>query len=252
MDSPQPHASSLKHRNSLIYRVIIACAFILITVFALDYSIEWHRRRLIRELIADVQQLRVNITTETEIQELSRKYGGTYYGAAKQGDLGESAHYLIAIWSPLLIIRQNYHTLPGRRVWGAQAYLPVENGRLSEVVHFGLGFFRSDRLELTASVQLAGKKPLAAPDGVSFYVFEAHVTGPPTESLNVELSPAATPEERRRGFDFDLSCFTGFRECRHVCEVMPTAWQNLPLERRIQYGDGREKVTDSECRERMH
>lgn len=250
MESSQPRTSSLWRRRSLIHRIILACVFIPATVYVLDYSLEWHRRRLIQELSADVQRLRVGLSTEAEIQALSRKYGGTYPATEKQVNSDEPAHCLVAVWSPLLISKGQYHTLPGRRAWGAQAYLAVENGHLS-MVYFDLGVFRSDGLDLSASVVLPGMKPLAAPEGVSYYVYQAIVTGPPTESLRVELSPSATPEERRKSFDFKLSCFTGFRECRHVCEVMPTAWKDLPPGKHIQYGEGREKVTESECRERL-
>jgi hypothetical protein len=250
MESSQTDTSSLNSRHGLVRRTILACALILFIVYALDYSVEWRRRRLVQELSTDVQRLRVGLTAETEIQSLSQKYKGTYSKAEKRGDSEESAHYLVAIWSPLLVVGQNYHTLAGRRAWGAQAYLPVENGHLSRA-YFELASFRSDGLELSASARLAGSTPLAAPEGVSYYVYEAHVTGPPTESLNVELGPAATPEEYRKSFDFNLSCLTGFRECRHVCELMPTAWKDLPSERRIQYGDGRDKVMDSECRKRL-
>ena len=250
MEPSQPD-TSLKDRHDLVRRIILACAFILVIVYALDYSIEWHRRRLIQELSTDVQRLRVSLTTEAEIQALSRKYGGTYTGAGKQGDFDQPAYYLLAVRSPLLIVGGNYHTLPGRRAWVAQAYLPVENGYLGRA-YFDLGVFRSDGLELSASLRLTGSKPLAAPEGVSYYVHQAHVTGPPTESLIVELSSVATPEERRKGFDFNLSCMTGFRECRHVCEVMPTAWKDLLPERRLQYSDGSEREIDSECRERIH
>ena len=251
MESSQPDATSLKDSRGLNRRIILACAFILVIVYALDYSLEWQRCRLIKKLITDVQQLRVRLTSEDEIQALSRKYGGTYTSAGKQGDFDQPAYYLVAVRSPLLIIGEKFRALPGRRAWVAQAYLPVENGHLSRV-YFDVGAFRSDGMALSASVRLTGSKPMAAPEGVSYYVYEAHVTGPPTESLNVELSPAATAEERRKGFNFNLSCMTGFRECRHVCEVMPTAWKDFPVERRLQYSDGREKVIDSECRERLH
>jgi hypothetical protein len=230
---------------------MLASAFILVIVYALDYAIEWRRCELVQELTVDVKRLRVGVTTEAEIQTLSQKYKGTYSKAAKHGDSEEPAHFSVAIWSPMVAVRQSYKTLPGRRVWGALAYLPIESGYLSRA-YLAVGSLRSDGLELSASVRLAGSTPSAAPEGVSYYVYEAHVTGPPTESLNVELGPAATNVEYGKSFDFNLSCLTDLRECRHVCELMPTAWKDLPSERRIQYSDGRDKAMDSECQKRVH
>jgi hypothetical protein len=131
-----------------------------------------------------------------------------------------------------------------------QAYLPIENSHLSRA-YFALSSFRSDGLELSGSARLTGSQPLAVPEGVSYYVYQAHVTGPATESLIAELSPAATPKELKKGFDFNFSCTTGFREFKHVCELIPTAWKDLPEDRRIHYSDGPDKVMDSECRERV-
>jgi hypothetical protein len=130
------------------------------------------------------------------------------------------------------------------------ASLEVERGHLSNL-RLSLFVSRSDGFGLNPSVVLTGATPLAAPDGAPYYVYEAHVTGPPGEALRIELSPAASPEERRKGFDLNFSCLTALRECRHVCETMPTAWKDLPSERHIRYSDGREKLANSECRERI-
>jgi hypothetical protein len=251
MESSRSGTPSLNSGVVAVRRIILACIFVLTIAYALAYSVERSRRRLVQELTIDAQQLRVGVTTEAEIQALAKKYKGTYFNAEKHGDSEEPAHYSVAIWSPMLAVGQNYKTLPGRRAWGALAYLPVENGHLSRV-YFELGSRCSDGLELSASVRFVGSTPFAAPRGVSYYVYEAHVTGPPTESLNVELSAAATSEEYKKGFDFNLSCLTRLSECRHVCELMPTAWKDLPSERRIKYGDGRNEMMDSECRKQMH
>ena len=236
----------MKSRRGVVRRIIFAGALVFVIAYAIICSVEWRRRELAQELCADVQQLRVGTTTEAEVQRLSRKYNGTFTSS----DSDQPAHYLVSIWSPLLIVGQHYYVLPGRRTWGAQAYLPIENGHLSRA-YYALSSFRSDGLELSGSARLTGSQPFAAPEGVSYYVHQAHVTGPPTESLIVELSPAATPQEHKKGFDFNFSCLTGFRECKHVCELMPTAWKDLPVDRRIQYSDGPDKMMDSECRERV-
>jgi hypothetical protein len=249
MESPSQGVSNWSYRRKSIGRIAAVCMVLVAVLYACLLALEWNRRQIVHKLSTDVERLRVSQTTEAEIQRLAQKYGGEYSGPKNGADSSQPANYVVSVWNPGFYIGGVKRAFPGRRLWGAVAYLPVENGMLSEV-HFGIGVHRADELALDASVVMTGRKPLAAPEGLSYFVHQAHVTGPPTESLIVELSSAATPEERRKGFDFNLACLTGFRECKHVCEVMPTAWKDLPLERRIQYGDGQEKVTDPECQAR--
>ncbi|MGH9681778.1 MAG: hypothetical protein ACRD4Y_17665, partial [Candidatus Acidiferrales bacterium] len=160
-------------------------------------------------------------------------------------------YYLVSVQSPSLTFGESIHVLPGRRRWGVSAYLPIEDGYLSSVT-FDLGVFRADGLMLNPEVVLTGKERLLAPDGVSYFVHQPVVSGPPTEMIKVELRPNASADERKKAFDFNFSCLTRFRECRHVCELLPNAWKDLHPESRIHYGDGREKVIDSECRDRLN
>jgi hypothetical protein len=101
---------------------------------------------------------------------------------------------------------------------------------------------------LDSRVILSGSKPFAASDLKPYYVYQAHVTGAPGESLGVELSLAATIEERKKGFGFNFSCLTALRECRHVCETFPSAWRDLPPERRLIYENGSTINDFEECR----
>lgn len=242
MDSPRIDGSSVKSRRDVVRRTIVACALVSVIAYGLICSVEWHRRALAQELCADIQQLRVGTTTDTDVQRLSRKYKGTLTSS----DSDQPAHYLVSIWSPLLIVGRHYCALPGRKTWAAQAYLQIEHGHLSKA-HFALTTYRSDGLALSGSARLTGSQPLAAPEGLSYFVYQAHVTGPATESLNVELSPGATPNEYRKGFDFNFSCTTGFLECKHVCELMPTAWRDLAPPRRIREPNGGAEGIDSDC-----
>jgi hypothetical protein len=230
----------------LLSRTVFAVVLLVSAVYACALVIEWHRQRTVQELIKDVQGLRVDTTTEAEIHQLAQKYHGEYSGPGHRTDSYEPANYVISVWSPGITIGVQKHALPGRRLWGAIAYLPVEKGVLSEV-HFGAGVHRADGVALGSDVIMTGEKPRVAPEGVSYFVFQAHVTGPPTESLQVELTPASTPSERKKAFDINLSCFTALRECRHVCEVMPQAWNDLPSGRRIRNSNGGVTDNDSAC-----
>jgi hypothetical protein len=249
--------SSIPSSNQKISRRLIGSVFGMVfligIVCAYGHALDWHRRQRSLDLIRDVEQLRVGQTSEAEIQRLSVKYGG--HSVAQRLENPDNSfqppYYLVSVQSPSVKLAESVHALPGQRLWGVSAYLPVENGYLSSIT-FDLGLFRADGLILNPEVVLSGNERLLAPDEVSYFVYQPVVSGPPTEMIKVELRPNATADERKKAFDFNFSCLTQFRECRHVCELMPNAWKDLPPERRTHYGDGREKVTDSECLDRLN
>jgi hypothetical protein len=238
--------ASVKSRHRLPQRIILVCGFILVVVYVLFGTVEWRRRQYVRELISDVQGLQVNQISENEVGKLAQKYHGEYFGPVQGRDSHAPANYLIGFWSPGITFGDRKHALPGRRLWGATAYLPLENGVLSSV-HFGIGVYRADGVTLSSKVVMTGIRALAAPEGVSYFIYQSHVTGPPTESLSVELSPAATPAERKKAFTFNLSCLSSLQECKHVCELMPRAWNDFPSERRRFNDNGGITRDDSRC-----
>jgi hypothetical protein len=114
-------------------------------------------------------------------------------------------------------------------------------------LHLSLQVLRSDGFGLHSTVRVTGSEPLMAPNGVSYYVYEAHITGPAGEALGVELGPAATMEERKKGFGFNFSCLTALRGCRHVCDTLPSAWRDLTPSGRLRYEDGSPVNDYKEC-----
>jgi hypothetical protein len=182
-------------------RLAVACMVLVAVLYSCVLALERNRREIVHKLGTDVQQLRVGQTTEAEIQRLTQKYGGEYAGAKSGANSYQPANYVVSVWNPGFHIGDFKRAFPGRRLWGAVAYLQVENGLLAGV-HFGIGVQRADGLALDASVVMTGSKPFAAPEGLAYFVHQAHVTGPPTESLIVELSPAATPPGAREGLRF--------------------------------------------------
>jgi hypothetical protein len=135
----------------------------------------------------------------------------------------------------------------GQREWAAQVILDERNGYLIKSF-FGIVITRSDGVQLEGFATL-GIGPFI--DGHPYQVSDAYVTGPPVEFLGVQIGPDASKDEKRRGLDFNFGCLTRFKECRHVCEVMPRVWKDLPLHRRVHYPDGRELVIDTECRQAL-
>jgi hypothetical protein len=216
-------------------------------------ELSFMRYRLFKatRLIHSVQQLKIGITSLDEVRQLSDQYGGRFY--QDEGPIvlpPNGASYVLNVWSPYLLIRDNAFPMlgPGLRVWLVSATLGVEGNHLSRV-SLRIIVKRSDNLDLESEVSVTTRN-LAAPEEVSYYVGEPHVTGSPTEALQAELRPSASFVERTKAFDINTNCLTSFRECRHVCEVSPSAWNDLG-EHRLRYDDGREKVIDAECRQTL-
>jgi hypothetical protein len=204
-------------------------------------------------LIEDVEQLKIGITSEKELRRFSIKHGGDFYPTAHREPLAANevdASVWIFVLSPSLRLRGKNYNLPGlnQRQWSTQVMLDQRDGHLVKSF-FGIAVRRSDGVQLEGFATVGNKQFLQY--GYSYHAYDAHVTGPPAEFLGVEIGPDASDDEKHRGLSFNFGCLTSHEECRHVCEVMPGAWMDLPLDRRIHYPDGHELVVDAECRQAL-
>jgi hypothetical protein len=218
--------------------------------YLVGYTLEWHRASVARSLLGELKRLEVGKTTEAQIRKLSERYAGKHSPANIQNQTGQPESYEISVRGPYIMIANSARTLPGLRLWGFVVSLGVERGYLSDL-YLSLGVFRSDGLGLESTVRLTKGIDLWGAPQAPYYVSEAHITGPPGEALVVWLGPTATAEEREGGFGFNFSCLTEFRECRHVCQTMPSAWRDLTLQPnsrgRMVYADGRPVHDYREC-----
>lgn len=246
MDSGlESRASRVKGRKSVALCAV--AVFVLIGLLYLaGFTLEWHRTQISRSLVGELQRLEVGRTTEAQIRKLSDQFGGRYSPVSIENEIQQPACYQVGVSSPYMMIAGSTRTLPGLRLWELGALLEVEDGYLSNL-RISLNVFRSDAFLLHSETDLTGSNPLGAPDGVSYYVSEAHITGPPGEALVVDLGPTATMEEREKGFGFNFRCLTALRECRHVCDTMPSAWRDLSPRRRLTYEDGSPVNDYREC-----
>lgn len=189
------------------------------------YSLGWYRGQNSRDLTQLLRQLQVGQTTEADIKKIASKYGGKYFPPteATQYSLPQPAHYHFEISSPYVTVGESTHAFPGLRLWTISAYLYVEDGSLASLSS-SQHISRSDDFNLSTNVELTRtNNPTGLYDFGPYYVYEAHITGPAGERFGVKLSSEATADERRKAFDFNFSCLTQLRECRHVCEMMPSA-----------------------------
>jgi hypothetical protein len=213
------------------------------------YAVECRRAEISKNLVGELRRFEIGKTTESQIKQLSDRHGGRFSAARESTSPHQPATYDFSVASPYVMIAGSARTLPGTRLWGLFASLQVEHGHLSNL-RLSLFVFRSDGFGLRSTVVLSGPEPLAAPQGVQYYVYESHITGPRGEALGVELSPAASSQQRKKAFDLNLSCLTRFPECRHVCETLPSAWKDLTPDRRLMYEDGKPVNDYTECSNR--
>jgi hypothetical protein len=243
--------STLDRRLRLIKRVLVLSVVLMCSAYFGELCFMRYRCAEAVRLINSVQKLKIGGTSSEEVRQLSERFGGEFHSGDGSNALAPNpSSYVLTVWSPYLLIRGNALPMPGPglRIWGVMATLYIEDGHLAEV-YLMLAVKRSDELDLSSNVKVRNKL-MIGPEGVSYYVVEPHVTGPPTEALEAEVSPEASSEERRKAFDFNTKCLTSLRECRHVCEISPSAWKDLG-EHRLRYEDGREKVVDAECRQSL-
>jgi hypothetical protein len=251
MQLTAPSIGNPKSRLRLIKRVLLAMAIFAFSAYLVELSFMYSRYSKATQLINSVQQLRIGITSFDEVRRLSERFGGTFYPAEESKFLpSEGARYALDVFSPYLSLGDNTYPMlgPGLRIWLVSATLYVDGGHLTGIFLRTM-VRRSDSLNLSTHVSVTSQT-LAAPEGVSYYVGEPDVTGPPTEALHVELRPNASSEERKKAFGINKNCLTSFHECRHVCELSPSAWNDLG-DHRLRYDDGREKLVDAECRQRL-
>lgn len=200
-------------------------------------------------LIEDVKQLKVGVTSKDELRRFSINHDGDFYSTAHREPMAADeveASGWISVLSARLPFRGKVYSLPvfGQRQWATQVILDERDGHLVKSF-FGITIMRSDGVQLEGFTTLTIGPFI---DGYPYHVSDAHVTGPPAEFLGVQIGPDASKDEKLRGLTFNFDCLTGLHPCRHVCELMPSAWRDLPLNQRIHYPDGHEIAIDSECR----
>lgn len=235
-------------------RVLAVLSVLAFAVYFVELSFVHVRYIEAARLVDSVRTLRIGVTTSEEVRQLSERFGGRLYpvGPVTRKSLPVEANptYFLMVTSPYISFREHYFRAvgPGIRLWSVSANLSVKDGYLSES---SLEVFvqRSDDVDLKSHISVTSKL-LLGPEGDSYYVKEPHVTGPPTEALHVNITPEASFDERRKAFDFGMRCLTSLRECRHVCELSPSAWPDLG-DHRLFYEDGHERIVEAECEKNL-
>jgi hypothetical protein len=88
---------------------------------------EWHRRQRLEALVQSIKTLQVGVTSDEEVRALSERYGGRF---TPEGTFTEprTSTYSLGFSSPYIFVADEYHTLPGRRLWMVDVDLVIRSG----------------------------------------------------------------------------------------------------------------------------
>ncbi len=142
----------------------------------------------------------------------------------------DSEYYSIKISDDSLDTLAAHHPILNRlgaHSWGAVAVLGFSNDQLCAMsYHVSTVTGRVNGLMLTLDVETRAVAQGASnrvPYEIEYRV--PHVTGGDEviRELRITIAPDASQDERRKAFDYDLSCFATRSGCRAYCEIAPQA-----------------------------
>jgi hypothetical protein len=233
----------MKYRIEWITWVAVGLFLIIIMImagwFAL-FGVNLYKRKQAERLLREIQQLHVGQTTLEDIGVLLQRYSyetGTNY----------SSHCPMAHASYSIQITSHHTSLSSHRLlepirpqqWGAGADLLFERGNLCYVsyrVEVEIAP-REQELRWTAETTLVDERPLPSDSGSMsswyrdhpYYWLRSGIIRNYAKFLQSTVTGQATELEKRRAFDFDLSCLTSRAGCHKLCEVMPSAWEDYTV-----------------------
>ncbi len=116
----------------------------------------------------------------------------------------------------------------GLRPWRVATLLEVNHGRLTQVLS-AVEIRRQDGFWIFGGTEMRMTIPEYYEAGSSsYFVRWAHVTITGNgEALSAIVTPQVTEEELRHAFDINWNCLTEIGGCRHLNDLMPSAWNDF-------------------------
>jgi len=194
----------------------------LIPLFIVVSALYFANRREIQRaesLASDVAALRINETTEDEIERIVARYGGEAGDQAGGFCQGDVRGHSVRVDGGLLDYFGKYlgSRLFGNRIWDVNAIFNLSNGRLCYA-----DYYLRASLPEGYSINLTGRALQSAPD---FPLYSADVVRHRgMYIIKATVGPGATSEQQEHAFEFRLDCMTRIGGCKNPCEIMPAAW----------------------------
>jgi hypothetical protein len=115
-----PERPECKHHPSLW----VLCGLIIFLFSTVLSALTYERFKQVevRQLIVDVQEIRIDMASEDELRTLLQKYGGTFYAASGHAEPKRTdGRYQLRISSPFFITRNHFFHMMWQRPWAVLA-----------------------------------------------------------------------------------------------------------------------------------
>jgi len=176
----------------------------------------------------------------SDVQKLVERYGGqqydahSYYGyvgsdakyASPDPCLGEAMSYAVFANPPSIVLGAT-QALPalqriGLHPWSVSLAIHQKGGVVT-CYSQNVWFFRADGQEVEASANL-NLKNLDSLVEHQAYEAMSFVSRNRYHHTRVDVLREASAEQKRRGFQMDLSCTVSLRGCYFPCQIVPLGW----------------------------
>ena len=234
-----------KNISRFFLAITTALVIVLLAELAL-FVVNLRTQRRAELLLASLRKLKVSESTFEEVQPLLIAFRADKmtHGNCVSSDVGYAIHvgnstiYELVSNHPLLL-------RIGVRPVGAGAVLSFAGGKLcdfnygADALLAGSQFPSKDPylntsqiIDINADTTVAQDFGRTGPEVAHYEIryVSTLLRGVPasgrTVGLRANLTPRATPSELDRALTFNLSCFTSWRGCRALCQVMPLVSQD--------------------------
>ena len=196
-----------------------------------------------QRLALSIEKLRVGISDYRAAQTIAADFGTvpyeTCFGARDCRDgYFESCAYMIPAndaGSHHWVSTHPFLRRLGMRDWGGTALIFIENGLVSEhsfriTYRSRNGAWRGFGAVEDKSIPTNRAVQAVVSDAYSIQRNDVIVGLEPRDlgfALESSLTPASTPDERRRAWHFESGCLAERVGCGEICEVMPDAWHDF-------------------------
>jgi hypothetical protein len=207
---------------TIILRFLAAGLAAVMVFLILLFAIQFRNRRRAEELLRAVRVIHVGESTAQDVRNATRGFVAVSVPAYSSVCPTADSSYTVAVANYTLNgLGMSFSALRriGLEPWGVVTEFLFAQGRVCDF-YYTLGLLRPNEWK---QLKIGVEAPPTTP-GVKAEPYYPHYVTGKIINFTTFIYPDATAEQRRRAFDFDLSCLTRIGGCTNVCEIIPSAW----------------------------
>jgi hypothetical protein len=245
---------SMRRMRSVFGWVFGLFFVVIILAECLVFAIQFRNRSKAEMLLKEIQKIHVGESTAADVNRITQGYidAGVLSSSSMCASADSSSSIRISS-DALNDLGTKFPKLRlvGLRPWGVVATFLLDRGKVC-YFEYSLGTVpRSDRNEMHLTVVSVPSMSSDNQAKYEFYSARYSVARGYIHNFTTQLYPEATADQRRRAFDFDLSCLTKLQGCKNPCEVMPSAWIDYQKDAKEKDGEGpADELADFRCKNR--